>query len=325
MLAEKRIETKRSKIKRGMELNCLDTGTLYKGETFDVSDGGLKAHLDGAPAPGSNVMVKLFWDDVQKPVESFGTVAWTTPLPAGKGLDVGLMLGIDPPEHKPLKRPESLKKSRHNEELSFKKTVARLPVFKDASSDQTQKRVDLKIGKKLNVYLEGFTRRAMIENVGNIENNGSVNITFKLLDFTPSKKNKIHTRTQNSINDQLNKQTGLKQDTKVPVQKNNTNCDQTDDIDVSQWKKTPFDDVKKLFLVYIWPIIKKAAPVFYVITTFFKTFSKMIIKGTKPFWIKIPVQQRARFLNIKDHLVLFSKNIAGFSKNQIDKIYGRSN
>ena len=95
MGAERRLENRRMKITRKMELACLDTGRYFTGATEDVSDSGIRACMDHSPKPGSGVMVRLFWDEKKKPVETFGRVAWSSPLPAGSGIEVGLMLGAD--------------------------------------------------------------------------------------------------------------------------------------------------------------------------------------------------------------------------------------
>jgi hypothetical protein len=95
MGTERRLENKRTRITKRMELSCLDTGRHFIGETADVSDSGIRACLNRSPQPGSSVLVKLFWDEQKKPVETFGRVAWTSPVPAGDGIEVGLMLGAD--------------------------------------------------------------------------------------------------------------------------------------------------------------------------------------------------------------------------------------
>ncbi|MBN2717229.1 MAG: PilZ domain-containing protein [Deltaproteobacteria bacterium] len=143
MGAERRLENRRMKVTKRMEVSCLDTGRYFIGETEDVSDSGIRACLDRSPSPGASVMVRLFWDDSQTPVETFGRVAWSSPIPAGEGIEVGLMLGAESnisDKRKQKKRPPTRyhrRASQNFPDISEKQTVASIATAWHASDDQS--------------------------------------------------------------------------------------------------------------------------------------------------------------------------------------------
>ncbi|MBN2802013.1 MAG: PilZ domain-containing protein [Deltaproteobacteria bacterium] len=324
METEKRIEKKRSKVSRELVLNCLDSGMQYKGFTSDVSDGGLRASLNGAPPPGSNVMVKLIWDEKQKPVESFGTVAWTNELPPGKGIHVGLMLGMDPPKQKPRKRPDSLAKSRHNEELSFKKTIAVKSLFannpvanKIVANKIVDRKIFLKEGKKVTLHMGLTEEESRIFEIGDIQDDGTINVTFKLLDKkylnTKIVKNPFPVKNEEpdlsafatDLPDYMSENTtdGMDDYTNDPmVEISNPKMDQSfesvedEDIDVSEWKKTPVDDARDFYIKYFHPYL-----------LIFLNKSYILFNRVKPIIKKIPLkvspQLKIRLYAITDYAV----------------------
>lgn len=179
MHSERRLENKRMKVARQVELNCLDSGLCFNGETADMSDGGIRAHMERAPKPGSNILVRLFWDD-EEPVESFGRVAWTTPLPAGGGINVGVMLGArdnDASREQPVKRTASRVVSRGvGDNFETKQTIAALPIPELLAP----RSIAVRVGTDLRVSMNGEEGEASILEVGNVTPEGVLTLKLQL-------------------------------------------------------------------------------------------------------------------------------------------------
>ncbi|MBN2525684.1 MAG: PilZ domain-containing protein [Deltaproteobacteria bacterium] len=214
MATERRLENKRTKITRKMEIACLDTGRYFIGETEDVSDSGIRACINSSPLPGASVMVRLFWDNTEVPVETFGRVAWASKLPVGEGIEVGLMLDAERDlygKRKRGKRPPtryhnlrgasgSILDDRHVQttrecklsmancdwnasgsySIENKKTLAAVVSPHRSRVVPVSSLVALAKGESFEVSYQGHRTWAKIETTGVIDGNGRLNLQLQI-------------------------------------------------------------------------------------------------------------------------------------------------
>ncbi len=234
MMTERRLEALRRSMTRPLEIHCLDSGKSFRGESVDLSDGGLRAMmLDDGPPPGATVMLHLYFDDLVTPVESFGRVAWRSSLPVGDGLQVGLMLGTEEmPAAERNRRPdlsvpavEDCRRSIESEQTVVAVQPLPAPLPAEEGADEA---LVLKPGEKLHVSFCGHPGQATICDVGTVDEDGHVLVTLRLKDVSSFA---------------------------VPVASGVWSTPESDDIDVSAWRADPLHNAVSLVKQYGGPAL----------------------------------------------------------------------
>lgn len=323
MSAERRLENKRMKVAKRMEVSCLETGTNFTGETEDVSDSGIRAYLDRSPKAGANVMVKLFWDDDQNPVETFGRVAWSTPVPIGEGIEVGLMLGAEGDvygkKEKKKKRtvtryhkyrptnasnatqyvPFEAEWSAYDESIENKKTVAAIPQPVQPIVSQESEPVVLVVGESFRVSLRGRETWAKIDTADAIDNKGQIQLTLQIKDKHLWKR--------------------VKSDADVAPKA--MPADPMDDFDPEQWKAKPISNACHTIKKYIAPPIRIAIKLSMFIF-------ELTAGATYLVWKKIPLPTREKIYDALYRVkglkaVSYASAVFSFTRNNSSKLIAK--
>lgn len=269
MDTERRLENKRMRVAKRMELSCLETGIRYLGATEDVSDSGIRALLNNSPKDGSNVMVKLFWDEEKNPVESFGRVAWSAPMPVGDGIEVGLMIGAEYDVYgkkKKIRRsvtrhqyPQRYKKNRQHvypnnqfdyQSIEHNQTVAAIPI--QACPKRTTDAhpvINLRTGENIEVSYFGQKTWARISQMNSITTQGEIHLTVRL-------KNQLLWKKDEPGHKPPTKKTSINTVVQAAAARGMMDIEDNTAEEAEQWIARPFHDAWQTTQRYVGPTAK---------------------------------------------------------------------
>ncbi|MBN2341963.1 MAG: PilZ domain-containing protein [Deltaproteobacteria bacterium] len=332
MGAERRLENKRMKVAKRMEVSCLETGTSFVGETEDVSDSGIRAYLNKSPRTGAGVMVKLYWDDEQQPVETFGRVAWAAPMPAGDGIEVGFMLGAEGDVYGKKEKQKKRAATRYHkfkptntrqyipfqedwrayddDSIENKKTLAAIPTPSASSkpvapiSLSAPEPILLLNGESFKVLFQGRETWAKIADTEEISSKGEMHLTLQIKDKRLWKKEKTTAPTRAEK---------AKASPKVSPRESND-----DEFDPEQWKAKPITNAYITVKKYIGPVLKVSGRILFWTGTH-------AYKAAHALWKRLPLTTRARVAEAMDNVkknrfVTHLRGAARFTKHTSDRL-----